>query len=157
MTIVNVAMADIKVAVSPTTLVTILGSCVGVALYDPEIKIGGLSHIMLPNREESKGDPMKYADSAIDLLMGLMEKRGVIKARKVAKIVGGANMFPSIKKGTTSDIGKRHIDAVKKKLKEEGIRIIAEDIHGDFGRSIEFYMINGKIIIKRSGKTSCMI
>lgn len=157
MTIVNVAMADLKLAKSPDLLVTVLGSCVGIALYDHTNKLGGLSHIMLPYIGTSSKNQMKYADSAIDLLIRMMLRKGAKKEHIIAKITGGANMYPTLAVKGPLEIGKRNVDAVKKMLKENCIDIIAEDLFGECGRSIEFSTSNGKILIKRSGKGDIII
>lgn len=157
MAILNVAMADMKVVKSPEILTSILGSCVGITLYDPTIKIGGLSHIMLPNKGSSSADPMKYADTAIHLLIGMMIKMGAKKENLVAKLVGGADMFSSIEVGRNMEIGKRNAETAEEILKKEGIKIAAKDILGTFGRSIEFNTANGKITIKKGGKESFVI
>ena len=42
---IKVGMADLKVAHAPDSLTTLgLGSCIGLTLYDPVAKVGGLVH-----------------------------------------------------------------------------------------------------------------
>src|SRR5690625_813120 len=114
----KVKISDYKVTSSPNTLVTIgLGSCVGIALYNPQKKIGGLSHIMLP---ESKGfqDTTKYQKFA-DLAIPKMAEE-IIEAsgskELVAKIAGGASMFQFETTKPSLLIGERNIQAVKEVL-----------------------------------------
>ncbi len=146
--IIRVKMAEMKTAHAPTILQTILGSCVGLALYDPTQKIGGLAHVMLPTSTRQNGsNPAKYADTAVTHLLQEMEKQGASKVRTIAKITGGANMFQNICKITT-DIGTRNTATIKKELKKHRIKLIAEDTGGNHGRNIEFHTQNGKIIIK---------
>ena len=64
--LVNVGIADMGVAESPNTLRTILGSCVGICIYDPKAKIGGLSHIMLPSSKKPSNNLKKYADFVLE-------------------------------------------------------------------------------------------
>jgi chemotaxis protein CheD len=149
----TVGIAQYKVAFSPRILSVIgLGSCVGVCLYDPIAKIGGLSHIMLPDSSISKSKefkPGKFADTAIAVTLDEMIELGALKSRISAKIVGGATMFRN--NGVTDpifEIGIRNVEAAKKTLKNEGIKIVAEDIGGDYGRSIDFFTKNGKVLVR---------
>ena len=131
-----------------------LGSCIGIALYDRNKKVAGLSHIMLPDSTQFKSasNPMKFADSAIPLLVEKMKDQGCRKQNIVAKIAGGASMFNFSDKSIISDIGKRNSDAVKKALKEIGIPIIAEDTGGDKGRTMILEASTGKVTLKIVGK-----
>ncbi len=152
--IIKVGMAEYKISSNPGRLCCYgLGSCVAIALYDREAKIGGLAHVMLPTskyaRKTMRHKPAKFADLAVVTLIDKMEKRGVKRNRVVAKIFGGANMFSTNGPGESIlDIGKRNVAAVKEKLKEERIRLVAEDTGGSYGRSIEFHIDTGKVIVR---------
>ena len=152
---VKVGIADLNLVLDPGTIMTIgLGSCIGIALYDRNKKVAGLSHIMLPDSTQFKSasNPMKFADSAIPLLVEKMKDQGCRKQNIVAKIAGGASMFNFSDKSIISDIGKRNSDAVKKALKEIGIPIIAEDTGGDKGRTMILEASTGKVTLKIVGK-----
>ena len=152
---VKVGIADLNLVLDPGTIMTIgLGSCIGIALYDRNKKVAGLSHIMLPDSTQFKSasNPMKFADSAIPLLVEKMKDQGCRKQNIVAKIAGGASMFNFSDKSIISDIGKRNSDAVKKTLKEIGIPIIAEDTGGDKGRTMILEASTGKVTLKIVGK-----
>lgn len=129
--IIKVGMADLKTCVSPDGVTTLgLGSCVGIAIRDPVTKIGGLAHIMLPDSttiRNSSQNIAKFADTGIDELVRQMEKLGARKARMVAKIAGGATMFTFQGRNDMMQVGERNVQAVKKKLKEINIPILAED------------------------------
>ncbi len=150
--VIRVKMAEYNVGNNPTTLITIgLGSCVGIALYDKVNKIGGMVHIMLP---ENKKDltPAKYADTGIPLLISEMEKIGARSNNIVAKIAGGAQMFSMGESNSTMRVGERNVIKVKEVLKEERIKLIGEDVGRNYGRTMEFYIKNGDVLI-RSHKT----
>lgn len=152
---VKVGIADLNLVLDPGTIMTIgLGSCIGIALYDRNKKVAGLSHIMLPDSTQFKSasNPMKFADSAIPILVDKMKDQGCRKQNIVAKIAGGASMFNFSDKSIISDIGKRNSDAVKKALKEIGIPIIAEDTGGDKGRTMILEASTGKVTLKIVGK-----
>ncbi len=152
---VKVGIADLNLVLDPGTIMTIgLGSCIGIALYDRNKKVAGLSHIMLPDSTQFKSanNPMKFADSAIPILVDKMKDQGCRKQNIVAKIAGGASMFNFSDKSIISDIGKRNSEAVKKTLKEIGIPIIAEDTGGDKGRTMILEASTGKVTLKIVGK-----
>ena len=152
---VKVGIADLNLVLDPGTIMTIgLGSCIGIALYDRILKVAGLSHIMLPDSTQFKNvtNPMKFADSAIPILIEKMQKQGCRKQNIVAKIAGGASMFNFSDKSIISDIGKRNSEAVKKALKDIGIPIIAEDTGGDKGRTMILEASSGKVTLKIVGK-----
>src|SRR5450759_1725317 len=91
-----IGIADYVVVHNPAVLVTIgLGSCVGISIRDPVARFGGLAHILLPSIKESnnKATPLKFADSAIEIVVDSLLKKGCIKSRLEAKIAGGASMF----------------------------------------------------------------
>ena len=91
----TIGIADMKLARNQGTLITYaLGSCIGICLWDPLLKIGALVHIMLPiNMEKNRTSPFKYADTGIRLTLTKMEQMGAKRTRIVAKIAGGAKMF----------------------------------------------------------------
>ena len=152
---VKVGIADLNLVLDPGTIMTIgLGSCIGIALYDKILKVAGLSHIMLPDSTQFKNvtNPMKFADSAIPILIEKMQKQGCRKQNIVAKIAGGASMFNFSDKSIISDIGKRNSEAVKKALKDIGIPIVAEDTGGNKGRTMILEASTGKVTLKVVGK-----
>ena len=152
---IKVGISDLNVARSPDTLVTYaLGSCVGICLFDFAIRVGGLSHIMLPVSESSGplSQPYRFADTAIPLLVKKMEQLGANKTRMKAKIAGGAKMFAATGNTTISNIGMRNVVAVKASLATLKIPIIAEDTGKDFGRTVFFYPENGIMKVKSATK-----
>lgn len=154
-TMVKVGMADLKVVAHPDALTTLgLGSCVGICLYDSTTKITGMAHIMLPSSKaiRKNENTAKFADTAIVELIAQMEKLGAKRSRFIAKIAGGAQMFSFTSQNETMKIGERNAEAVRELLKELGIPIKADDTGGNFGRTIEFFSDNGKLIIKTAGK-----
>ena len=158
--IIKVGMADLKTCVSPDGVTTLgLGSCVGIAI-DPVTKIGGLAHIMLPDSttiRNSSQNIAKFADTGIDELVRQMEKLGARKARMVAKIAGGATMFTFQGRNDMMQVGERNVQAVKKKLKEINIPILAEDTGKNYGRTVTFYPETGEFYIRAVGRDESVI
>lgn len=155
--LINVGIADMGVASSPNTLRTILGSCVGICIYDPKLKIGGLSHIMLPSSKKPSNNLKKYADTAIPLMIDEMLKTGADKGRLIAKLAGGATMFKYTENSLMGDIGKNNIISVKEILVSLRIPVISEEVGGDYGRTIDFYLETGELKIKSIGKETKII
>lgn len=135
---VSVAMAGFDTAKSPDTLVTSgIGSCIAVFLHDRTNKIGGLAHIMLPrSKGEGEAASGKYADTAIDALIRLMERNGALHNGLTAKIAGGSSMFAAIRQTAAITVGKDNIESVKQLLADRNIRIAAGDTGGSYGRAV---------------------
>lgn len=149
--LVIIGISDQQIASPPDILITYaLGSCVAICIYDHLRRIGGLAHILLP---EAFGDVegrniYKFADTAIEELIRLMERKGCARLHLTAKIAGGANMFAT---GGRS-IGDRNIETVKKELQRLKIRLVAEDTGSNYGRTAEFNPDDGSLTIKTVGK-----
>lgn len=154
---IKVGMADLKTCKYPDSLTTLgLGSCVGVALYDPITKISGLAHVMLPDSSQIRNNQniAKFADTGITELIRQMVALGASKTRLVAKIAGGAQMFAFKSDGADNimRVGDRNVEAVIKKLGEEKIRIISSDTGLNYGRTVELHSEDGRFVIKAVGK-----
>ena len=152
---ITVGMADLKVCRAPDNLTTLgLGSCVGVALYDPATMVSGMLHCMLPDstRITNQQNIAKFADTGLDELVKQMMSIGAMRSRLVAKIAGGAQMFAFSSGNDMMRVGDRNVEAVKAKLMQMRIRLLAEDTGKHYGRTIEFYSETGKLFIKSVGK-----
>ena len=128
--LIKVGMADLKLCKSPDSFTTLgLGSCVGVAIRDPQTKIGGLAHVMLPDstRITNNVNIYKFADTGIEELVKQIKALGGNPSRMVAKIAGGAQMFAFQNKSDMIRVGEQNVAASKEKLSKLGIRIIAQD------------------------------
>lgn len=149
-----VGIADMKLAQRQGMLITYaLGSCIGICLYDPVIKLAGLIHVMLPlNMETGRKSPMKYADTGIRETLRQMEQKGANRGRIVAKIAGGARMFDVPGNGSLGNIGQRNIEAVHMTLKRENIKLLREDVGGTVARTLLFDASSGQACIRSYGK-----
>lgn len=149
-----VGISDLKVCKVPDSLITYaLGSCVGICLFDKVRGVAGMSHIMLPDSTQMKNSTiqaMKFADTAVPLLVNEMKRFGAQPSSLTAKIAGGALMF-----ATTSDkfnIGERNVAAVKQVLRDLKIPITASDTGLNYGRTITFNAENGSLEVKSAVK-----
>lgn len=149
-----VGIADMKMSKGDGMLITYaLGSCLGICLYDPLIRLGALVHIMLPlNMEPGHKSPLKYADTGIRETLRQMEERGAARSRIVAKMAGGARMFDIAGNGSLGNIGIRNIESAHLVFKREGIRLLHEDVGGSTARTLLFDTLNGQACVRSYGK-----
>ena len=137
---IHVGISEYKIAQYPDKLMTVgLGSWVGTIIYDEKSKIGGLSHIMLPDSQpfshKREIKPGKFADLALPNMVAELQRK-VRAPRFKAKIVGGANMFQFQTITNTSNIGQRNVEAVEQSLAKLGIPIVAKHVGGTAGRTM---------------------
>jgi chemotaxis protein CheD len=156
-TTIRVKIADMAVKKDQGIIITVgLGSCIGIALYDPASRLGGLSHILLPDSSQFKNlnketiNVAKFADTAIPSLVEAMARMGAKKPRLQAKIAGGSQLFAFDK--TSMSVGEKNIAAVIKTLKGMGIPILKEDVGGNYGRTMRLFVETGKVLISTVGK-----
>lgn len=152
-----VDIAMMKVARAPEQLYSLgLGSCIGVAIYDPALKIGGLIHILLPTCqgfENGNHVRTKFADSGITELVETLLRAGASRARMKAKMAGGASMFVTNGTSSVHEVGKRNIESSRNTLKKLGVELIAYDTGGNKGRTIYFDIETGQLTIKTVDRT----
>lgn len=150
-----VGIGDMKLGRQEGTIITYaLGSCIGIALYDPMIKLGALVHIMLPERvSNTDANIFKYADTGLKETFRKLYAYGAVKHRLTAKIAGGAKMFEM--KGSSSamgNIGERNAQMVKRVLMQEGIRIVKEDTGANYARTMSIDLATGMVLVKTFGR-----
>ncbi|TYR82742.1 chemotaxis protein CheD [Priestia megaterium] len=153
--IVRVGIADLNIVKQPNLIRTAgLGSCVGVIIYDSIHSIAGLAHIMLPDSSVAKSpfNRAKYADTAIEDLLETLGGFGIYKRSLKAKIAGGAQMFQFHSTNDFMRIGARNVEAVEKELDKYGIELVAKDVGGHSGRTIEFNPQTSMLTIRTVNK-----
>ena len=140
--VIKVKMAGIDFGKSPSSLETLLGSCVGIAVWDRLTKQGGLAHVVLPDSRGATNLPGKFADTAVAELRKQLLARGAHPSKLTAKIAGGSTMFG---KKSDRDVGEKNHQAVLEHLRKHGIPVVAHDIGGDKGRMILFSLQDGSV------------
>ncbi|OKY76281.1 MAG: chemotaxis protein CheD [Desulfobulbaceae bacterium DB1] len=152
---VIVGISDMKVSNNAKeTLITYsLGSCIGLVIWDPAVKVGGLLHYMLPesklDRERARKNPYMFADTGIPCLFKEAYLLGAIKSRLVVKVVGGAQILDPT--GLFS-IGKRNYLLLRQLFKKNNISIAKEDIGGSVNRTVSLEIGSGRVLLKVSGR-----
>jgi chemotaxis protein CheD len=146
---VRVDMADMRVESRSVELLTSVGSCVAICVYDTKHKCGGLAHIMLPASSMGPQEPLpsKFADTAVPALAKQIHRVAGKEARLLAKVAGGANMFSNIHSNSL-DIGTKNVKAAKSALDKQGIRLVGEDVGGTQGRKVLFNVASGTITVR---------
>ena len=130
-----------------------LGSCVGLALYDPVARIGGLIHCMLPlskiDPAKAQLNPMMFTDTGVPALIQGMLDLGAQKKNLVAKVAGAASLLDD--KGTFK-IGERNYIVLRKVLWKNNILIAADDTGGSIPRTMLLYMDSGRVLLRSRGE-----
>lgn len=149
--VIRIGMADLNICKAPDILTTLgLGSCIGLTMYDPITKIGGMVHYMLPDSTaiSNNSNIAKFADTGIRELLQRMLDAGANRNSLESKIAGGAQMFAINHTSIIGSIGERNTIAAKEILKELKIKLVAEDTGLNFGRTVELHCETGEFYIK---------
>jgi len=133
---------------------TVLGSCISIALWCPGVRLGAMSHCLLPSRGrtgvvrarglELRGLDARYADEALHLMLHDLERRRVRAAQCRAKIFGGGNMFPA-QRAAGVPVGRRNGEAARELLQAHGIEVVSESLFGDGHRQVVFDVATGDV------------
>ena len=148
---VVVDIADMKATNNPRGQISTyaLGSCVAVAIYDPEAHIGALLHYILPEsviqREKAMVNPFLFADTGIPLLFRRAYKLGASKERIVCRLAGASNVLDP---NNFFNVGMRNHVAAKKILSKNNVEIYSEFVGGLKGVTLTMHMNNGRVIVK---------
>jgi len=148
-----VSVADMKVTKNPEdTLITYsLGSCIGVTIYDPFVKVGGLLHFMLPDSQidlqKAQKNPWMFADTGIPSLFKEAYKLGAEKQRIEVKVAGGSQIMDG---PGFFNIGKRNYMALQKIFRMNGVLVSAADVGGNGNRTVTVEISSGRVLVKSS-------
>lgn len=135
---------------------TILGSCVSACVFDPERRIGGMNHFVLPESHDPTVTSARFAEAAHEDLLSWILELGARRERLNAKLFGGAFILSPFRETTAVDagpvpaqpLGLRNVAAARRLLLEAGIPILAEDIGGRRGRKVVFHTESGDAWVK---------
>lgn len=129
-------------------IVTVLGSCVSVCLYDRLAKIGGMNHFMLPEHDDPSSplsDSARYGSYAMEVLVNNLLKAGASRQRLEAKIFGAGRVLPGF---SHTNVGARNAVFAQHYLADEGIKVKATDLLGEFPRKVYFFATEGRVLVK---------
>ncbi|MGH7717433.1 MAG: chemotaxis protein CheD [Gemmatimonadaceae bacterium] len=148
---IRVKVAECAVGQGEMVLSTVgLGSCVAIALFDAQTRVGGLAHILLPSEtlSQDRRNQAKFPSGAVPLLLQRMSELGARVTRVRAKIVGGASMFTSLVPTGTIQIGERNVLATRHALERARVPIVGQDVGGGHGRNVFFHLADGRVEVR---------
>ena len=149
-----VGISDIKISSSQNDLIITyaLGSCIGISVYDPIAKVGGLLHYMLPDsaldEKKAKDNPAMFADTGIPSLFKACYSLGADKRRMIVKVAGGASILDDT---NFFRIGQKNIMAMRKIFWKNNVMITTEDTGANHNRTVRLEMATGKTFVRTSG------
>lgn len=156
-TLINIAEMKLSALPQEVLVATNLGSCLGIAAYDPQIKVGGMVHCLLPlsNADPKKAadNPYCFVDTGFAALLNELIAKGANRKHLVIVAVGGANINDS---ENVFEIGKRNYTALRKIMWKNGLLLHAEDIGGTASRTLFLEIGTGKCELKSEGKTKLL-
>lgn len=120
-------------------LTTILGSCVAACIWDPDARLGGMNHFLLPEAPDGAPGDRRYGVQAMELLINGLLARGARRDRLRAKVFGGGRMTRGM-----ADIGGRNSEFVRRFLRDEGIPIDGQSLGGEAARRVQFWPATGR-------------
>lgn len=148
--LIKVLIGQIAITRHPNVLQAVLGSCIGLAIYDEKNGLAGLAHILLPDSHNRPVGtlPGKFANMAVPCLCDGLIKYGAVRKNLKAKIAGGARMFAKSMSYNHKDVGSMNVAAVLKVLKETAIPLVSREVGGSTGRKVEFHIDKFNLIIE---------
>ena len=150
----SVGLGEMRVSKDPSEVLIAfgLGSCLGIGMYDPVAKVGGMIHVVLPE-QKSGNDPNlgKFVDTGIPLLLQKVVAEGGIQSRLIVQMAGGANMLVSPGLSGIFEIGTRNITKATEVFKELKIKIQKEEVGGQVGRTVRLYISDGRMTVRMMG------
>ncbi len=151
-----VGIGELAVAEQEATIVThALGSCIAVCIWDPELRVGGMLHFLLPdsriNPERAERQPAAFADTGIPLLFQTAYARGLLKSRTIVSLVGGAEISREAQDGMLN-VARRNTLAARNLLWRNGVLIRKEDVGGTRARTVSLSLASGRILISTAGE-----
>lgn len=136
----------------PLLLSMILGSSVGICLFDHQLSMGGATHFLLPEFPQgAENASSRYGDIAVQELVGQLRTLGSKPANLTARVFGGACLFQSFRESARSHVGRRNAAVALEMLARLSIRVIEKDIAGDFGRKVKMWSNTGAVVVEVVG------
>ncbi len=154
-----VGVADMKISETDgDVLITYaLGSCLGITVYDPEVKVGGLLHVMLPlstiDPKKAVDNPFMFVDTGVTQLFLKCYKAGAKKQRMLVKVAGGASSHEN-EEDDHFQIGKRNFTIFRKLLWKNDVLLRAQEVGGTVSRTLSLEVGSGNVNVKINGVVS---
>ncbi len=148
-----IGLAEYRVCNRPVTYVTYaLGTCIGVTIYDPIAKVGGMLHVMLPdsatNREKARARPGMFVDTGIPRLFRAAYKLGAKKSRLIVRAAGGNDVRGS----KPFHIGAANVAALRKIFWKNGVLLESHSFGGSVPRTLTMSLTSGSVLMRTEGR-----
>lgn len=143
---------EIHLARNPAILKTVLGSCVGVTFWCPRLGLGALCHGVLPHCPPGlpPAEGYRYVDFAISDLARQLESYGALRREVQIKVFGGADVLPvSSELSWKATVGHQNWHTALEVLRDENFTVLASDLGGPVGRTIQFHTGTGEVLLRR--------
>jgi len=145
---------DFYVTRQDEVLDTVLGSCVAACIRCPRLRIGGMNHFMLPRPtrvgidtwDDVRGRATRYGTASMEQLINRILSSGAVRSELEVKVFGGARVLAAM-----TDIGVHNVSFVRDFLKNEGIRVAAEDVGSTCPRHVQFFPLSGRVRVRHLG------
>lgn len=150
--VVYIKPGEFHLSNKPELLVTVLGSCVAVIMYDIEAGMCAIAHCVLPYSEKySLDEPrndFRYVDTAVIKMLKIFRAKGIAKKKIFVKLFGGAEQ---LKQHVKISVGEQNIDAAIRMFEKERMHVISMDVGGNVGRKIHVSSHTGEVLLSRLG------
>ncbi len=154
---IGIAELAVSTDVEATLITYALGSCVGVALYDRELRAGGMVHCMLPlskrHKERAAQRPLMFVDTGVGILLQKMFDLGARRKSLQAKLAGGAGLINSTDQFR---IGERNIVVARKILWKNNVMLSGEEVGGSKSRTMVLGINDGRCCVRTAGKETVL-
>lgn len=152
----SVGLGELVVSHDPEDVLVAygLGSCVGIGMYNPITRTGGLLHAVLPEMFNSNNDSAtKFVNTGIPILFDKLNINGTDPQKIHIYMAGGANMLINTQIGTTFDIGTRNVTAALQIFEKMKLKLINSEVGGNNGRTVRMYISSGRMTVRVIGGT----
>ena len=147
--VIAVGLGDLFVSKADDLVAYSLGSCVGICLWDPVVRVAAMAHVVLPSAPAGAvALPGKFGDTAVPALLAALARAGAQKSRLQCKIAGGAAVLSIGGGGSLPKIGARNVEAVKAALAQANIRVLGEQTGGNQGRTVRLVPATGRVLVR---------
>lgn len=154
-TLITVGVGEMQVSADPQAILATysLGSCIGLACYDPVARIGGLLHSQLPlssmDAAQAATWPARFTDTGTTALLQALFDLGARRERLVVKAAGGSSILDEQNRFR---IGERNQAVLRKVLWKNQLALAAEDLGGNVSRTVHLHLVDGRTVIRSGGQ-----
>jgi chemotaxis protein CheD len=154
--VIYLKSGEIHFSDKPSSVMTVLGSCLSVTMFHRKARMGAICHGLLPKCRERAvcgrpcAEQAKYVECAIEMMVKLFDDKHLKRGELEVKVFGGADMFSMRLGGKNSiSVGRQNIEIAQQALEKAGLQVIALDVGGTAGRKLFFNTATGEVLLKR--------